>query len=102
MANILDKIYEKAKLAPQRVAFPEGDNEKIMQAAFECATEGYILPILVGDTAALKALCAERGYDESVFSFVDTTDEAVKADLIAKYLALPTCELSEKALIRRM
>ena len=48
MANILDKIYEKVKLAPQRVAFPEGDNEKIMQAAFECATEGYILPILVG------------------------------------------------------
>ena len=102
MANILDKIYEKAKLAPQRVAFPEGDNEKIMQAAYECATEGYILPILVGDTAALKALCAERGYDESVFSFVDTTDEAVKADLIAKYLALPSCELSEKALNRRM
>ena len=31
MANILDKIYEKAKLAPQRVAFPEGENEKIMQ-----------------------------------------------------------------------
>ena len=102
MANILDKIYEKAKLAPQKVAFPEADNEKIMQAAYECGKEGYIQPILVGDAAALKALCAERGYEESAFTFVDTTDEAYKAELIAKYLALPSCELSEKALNRRL
>ena len=101
MANILDKIYEKAKLAPQKVAFPEADNEKIMQAAYECAKEGYILPVLVGDAAQLKALCAERGYEESAFTFVDVNDE-LKAELIAKYLALPTCELSEKALNRRM
>ncbi len=101
MANILDKIYEKAKLAPQKVAFPEADNEKIMQAAYECGKDGYILPILVGDAAQLKALCNQRGYEESAFTFVDVNDE-LKAELIAKYLALPTCELSEKALNRRM
>ena len=51
MANILDRLYEKAKLDVQRVAFPEADNEKMMQAAYECGRDGYIVPILVGDEA---------------------------------------------------
>ncbi|MBR2170200.1 MAG: hypothetical protein IJ952_07565, partial [Alistipes sp.] len=42
------------------VAFPEAHDAKIMQAAYECATEGYIQAILVGDAAQLKALAAER------------------------------------------
>lgn len=102
MASILDKIYEKAKLNPQRVAFPEADNEKIMQAAYECGQEGYIIPVLVGDAAQLKALCAERGYEESVFTFVDVNDEGYKQELIAKYLTQPNCMLTEKSLNRRM
>ena len=102
MANILDKIYEKAKLNPQRVAFPEADNEKIMQAAYECGKDGYIHPILVGDVAQLKALCAERGYEESAFTFVDINDEEYKQKLIETYVAQPDRMLKEKALNRRM
>ena len=73
--SVLDKIYAKAKLAPQKVAFPEAHDAKIMQAAYECATEGYIQAILVGDAAQLKALAAERGSEESAFTFVDINDE---------------------------
>ena len=73
--SILDQIYEKAKLNPQRVAFPEADNEKMMQAAYETGKDGYIIPILVGDAEALKALSEERGYDSSVFRFVDIHHE---------------------------
>lgn len=100
--SVLEKIYAKAKQAPQKVAFPEAHNEKIMQAAYECATEGYIQSILVGDVAQLKALAAERGYEESAFTFVDLNDEEYKNELIAKYVALPTSRLKEKALARRM
>ncbi len=102
MANILDKIYEKAKLNPQRIAFPEADNEKIMQAAYECGRDGYILPILVGDAAQLKALCKERGYEESAFTIVDINDEEYKNKLIQAYVAQPNRTLKEKALNRRM
>ncbi len=100
--SILDKIYEKAKLNPQRVAFPEADNEKIMQAAYECGKDGYIHPILVGNAEQLKALCAERGYEESAFTFVDVEDEEYKAKLIETYVAQPDRMLKEKALNRRM
>lgn len=102
MANILDRLYEKAKLDVQRVAFPEADNEKMMQAAYECGRDGYIVPILVGDAEQLKALCAQRGYDEGVFTFVDVNNEEYKNKLIAAYVAQPGHILKEKALGRRM
>lgn len=100
--SVLDSFYAKAKLNPQKVAFPEAANEKMMQAAYECAKDGYIESVLVGNAEELKALCAERGYEESVFTIVDINDEAYKADLIARYVAQPGRMLKEKALARRM
>ena len=100
--SVLDQIYEKAKLNPQKVAFPEADNEKMMQAAYECGKDGYIIPVLVGDSAQLKALVAERGYEESVFTIVDIQDEAYKNEVIEKYVAMPDTRLKQKALGRRM
>ena len=100
--NILDQLYEKAKLDPQKVAFPEASNEKMMQAAYETGKDGYIIPVLVGNAAEIKGLIAERGYDESVFTIVDTEDEEYKQTLVDKYLALPNALLKEKALKRRM
>ena len=100
--SILDQIYEKAKKNPQRVAFPEATNEKMMQAAYETGKDGYIYPVLVGDEAELRRLAGERGYDASVFTFVDIGDEALRSEIIAEYVALPDTLYKEKALARRM
>lgn len=100
--SVLEQIYEKAKLNPQRVAFPEAENEKMMRAAFEAGQEGYIIPILVGNTAVIKDLIAERGLDGHVFRYVDIEDEAYRDEVIAKYVNLPGVLLKEKAIARRM
>ena len=100
--SVLDQIYEAAKSNPQRVAFPEAANEKMMQAAYETGRDGYIIPILVGNREELTALCKERGYDVEVFQIVDNEDEAYKQKLIEAYVALPQTMLKEKALSRRM
>ncbi|MBR1659385.1 MAG: phosphate acetyltransferase [Oscillospiraceae bacterium] len=101
--SVLDPIYEKAKLNPQKVAFPEAGNEKMMQAAYEAAKDGYIKAVLVGNAEELKALAAERGYDASVFEFVDINDEAYTAKVIEQYIANPATPLKkEKGLRRRM
>ena len=100
--SVLDKIYEKAKADPQKVAFPEATNEKMMQAAYETGKEGYIIPVLVGNAAELEALAGERGYDVSVFQIVDIHDEAYKNCVIERYVALEDTRLKEKALGRRM
>lgn len=100
--NLLEKIYEKAKLNPQKVAFPEAMNEKMMQAAYECGKEGTILPVLVGNAEKIKQAIQERGYEENVFQIVDINEETYKNELIEKYIALPNSRLKEKALNRRM
>lgn len=100
--SVLDQIYEKAKANPQKVAFPEAENEKMMQAAYETGKDGYIIPVLVGDAAKITALAEERGYDTSVFTIVDIHEEAYKNEIIAKYVALEETKLKEKALGRRM
>lgn len=100
--SVLDQIYEKAKLNPQKVAFPEALNEKMMQAAYETGKDGYIIPVLVGNAEEIKTAAAERGYDAEVFTIVDINEEEYKNELIAKYVAMPETMLKEKALARRM
>ena len=100
--SVIDQIFEKAKSNPQKVVFPEALNEKMMKAAFEAGSEGYIYPILVGNKAEIEQATQERGYDLSVFTVVDMEDEEYRKRLIEKYIALPDTRLKEKALNRRM
>ena len=100
--NVLEQIYAKAKENPQKVAFPEAENEKMMAAAYQAGKDGYILPILVGDKEKILALAAERGYDAEVFTVVDIHEEEYLNELVGKYIALPDSRLKEKALRRRM
>ncbi len=100
--SVIEKIFEKAKADPQRVAFPEATNEKMMQAAYEAGLDGYIIPILVGDAKEIRSVISERGYKEEVFRIVDMEDEDLIASLVEKYTSLPDTRLKEKALRRRM
>ena len=100
--NILEKLYAKAKADPQKVAFPEAENEKMMAAAYEAGKNGYIIPILVGNSETINSLIKERGYEADVFTVIDINEETYRAELIAKYIALPETRLKEKALLRRM
>nr|WP_300885983.1 phosphate acyltransferase [uncultured Schaedlerella sp.] len=100
--SVLDQIYLRVKENPRKVAFPEAMNEKMMQAAYETGKEGYIIPVLVGSGSEIREAARERGYEESVFTIVDISEEEYKKTLIDKYVALPQTILKEKALNRRM
>ena len=100
--SVIDQIFEKAKKNPQRVVFPEALNEKMMQAAYETGTEGYIVPVLVGNADEIRKAIEQKGYKEEIFQIVDMNDEEYKTSLIEKYTAMPETRLKEKALNRRM
>lgn len=100
--DILHTIYEKAKQAPKVVAFPEAENEKVMQAAYETTVDGYIRALLVGDVPHLKQLCEERGYDPEVFQFEAMGDASRIEELVTQYTSLPGTLLGPKGLTRRM
>jgi phosphate acetyltransferase len=100
--NVLEQIYARAKRNPRKVVFPEPENEKMMQAAYETGKEGFIVPVLLGESDKLVSIAEGKGYDTKVFRFVDLHDEDYKQKLIAAYTALPGTMLKEKALSRRM
>lgn len=90
---LFDELCARAKQNPQAIAFPEAFDSMVLATAYEMAQEGLCKPVLVGDTAALKASCEEKGYDLSLFAFADTGDEALKDELVAAYEGYPKAKL---------
>ena len=98
--DILETVYAKAKDNPQKVAFPEACNEKILLAAQECVAKGYCIPLLVGNPADIQT--AADNYDVSLegMEVYDATDEAKVTEVVEKYCATNTL-FSAKSMKRR-
>lgn len=98
--DIMEKIYATAAADPQRVAFPEATEEKILLACRECADRKLIIPVLVGDPEAIKA--AAEGFHISLdgMELFNNNDEAVIDEVVQEYLKTSDV-LSEKGLKKR-
>ena len=99
--DLMQTLFEKAKANPQKVAFPEATEEKILQAAFESVSNGYISAVLVGDPAEIKAAAENFGVDISGMEIFDNTNEEEKNRIFEKYIAEYSDLLSLKALNRK-
>ena len=60
--DIMESVYRRAKARPMRVAFPEAEEEKIIQAARQCADEGICAPVLVGHANGIRAAAEGFGF----------------------------------------
>ena len=98
--DILTGIYERAAADPQRVAFPEATEQGILRAARECVDKGLIVPVLVGEPAAIRSAAAEYGIDLTGMELFDGTDEGAVDQMVAAYFQTNSM-LSEKTLKRR-
>ena len=56
-------VLNKAKSDPKRVALAEGDDEKMIRAAYQMQEEGIANPVLVGDSDSIAATAADLGLD---------------------------------------
>ncbi|WP_135824267.1 NADP-dependent malic enzyme [Halorussus ruber] len=56
-------VLNKAKSDPKRVALAEGDDEKMIRAAYQMQEEGIANPILIGDRDEIEATAADLGLD---------------------------------------
>ncbi|WP_255191575.1 NADP-dependent malic enzyme [Natronobeatus ordinarius] len=56
-------VLNKAKTDPKRVALAEGDDEKMIRAAYQLQEQGIALPILIGDESEIKQTAANLGLD---------------------------------------
>lgn len=83
--DIMENIYQRAKATPQRVAFPEATEEKILLAARECADKGICRPVLVGAPDAIRAAAQQYHIALDGIEVIDAFSEVALAALIADY-----------------
>lgn len=73
---VMNQLAARAKASPQRIVFPEGEDERVIQAAQRLAHNQLVQPILVGDLAAITAQAKALGIDMSSFEVLDPNTSA--------------------------
>ena len=72
--DLMEQLRDRAAANPQKVAFFEGTNPKMMETVGELAKAGLADCYLVGDGAELARVAEEVGVDLSNVTVVDVTD----------------------------
>ncbi|MDD3392610.1 MAG: phosphate acyltransferase [Bacilli bacterium] len=100
--NLMDYVKAKAKQNPQKIAFPEAGDKKMLEAMNEVAKNGYGKVIVVGNPSEIKDLVSKNNIDDTNFEYIDITNEEYKQNILNRYLKLPNIIFGEKSLLRRM
>jgi phosphate acetyltransferase len=72
--DVMERLQLKAKSNPQRVVFPEANEEKILHASRQVRDMGIASPILVGESKAVSGLAKSIGISLDGIMVVDNTD----------------------------
>ena len=65
-ANALTGIYGRVRRSPRRVVFAEGEEERVIRAAFAFRASGYGEPVLIGREETVARTLARLGYEGSI------------------------------------
>jgi malate dehydrogenase (oxaloacetate-decarboxylating)(NADP+) len=69
--EVMRFMIHKAQTRPKRVAFPEGENDKVLRASHILVDEKIARPILLGDANMIRARAAELGVELEGMDVVD-------------------------------
>ena len=86
--EIMRTLINKAKAAPKRVVFPEGEEEKILRAAQALVDEGIAIPILLGDEKEIADKIQELGLDLKGVQVIDPSTSDIRGEYIDELFAL--------------
>jgi malate dehydrogenase (oxaloacetate-decarboxylating)(NADP+) len=69
--EVMHAVHDNAKLDPKRIAFPEGEEIKIIRAAKILVEEGICRPVLLGNRSRIEAMLAELEIDPETIEVVE-------------------------------
>ena len=72
--TILEKVHARAKKDIQKIVFPEGDDPRIIQAAFRIQKDRLAEPVLLGDPAEIRAHAEKSGLGTPEFDIINPPD----------------------------
>ncbi len=101
IAGPMQLILEQVRARPARVAFAEGEEERVMRAAVTFRNAGYGTPILIGDEDKIRKGLAEIGQAEALGIEIAASNSDERAEdytellynrLQRRGVLLPECE----------
>jgi malate dehydrogenase (oxaloacetate-decarboxylating)(NADP+) len=87
--QLMRPVFETARSHACRVAYAEGEDERVLRAVQTVVDEGLALPVLLGRRAVIQAKTAELGlrlnFDNQVEILDPTSDTEVFPPLVTRY-----------------
>ncbi|MFO7813053.1 MAG: NADP-dependent malic enzyme [Pelovirga sp.] len=86
--EVMRTLINKAKAAPKRIVFPEGEEDKILRAAQILVSENIATPILLGNAEAIAAKAKHIHVDLSGITVIDPTTSDKRDEYVGKMFEL--------------
>jgi phosphate acetyltransferase len=87
-ARFEHELLERARSAPRHIVLPEGDDDRILQAAAIVTKRGIAELTILGDEATVRGRAVELGLDLSGVAVVSPLNPAMHERFAREYLAL--------------
>ena len=69
--SMIDNLVELLKENPRTLVFPEGTDDRILEAAARLKKEGFLTPVLIGKADEVTAAAEEGGFDIEGLEIID-------------------------------
>jgi phosphate acetyltransferase len=76
--DLIARLKQRARTDPPKIVLPEGEDDRIIQAALVCSAEGYARPTLLGRERVIRRSAERLGGAENT---LDILDIGASADL---------------------
>ncbi|MBD3370689.1 NADP-dependent malic enzyme [Candidatus Fermentibacteria bacterium] len=86
--SVMRVVITKAQKHPRRIAFPEGENDKILRASSLIIEEGIAKPILLGSPDVIRKRAEELGLELEEAETIDPTESPLLEDYAQEYYQL--------------
>ncbi len=101
-SEFLNLLVEKARVNKQRIAFPEVEAERILQAAQELVKLDAAIPVLIGEQEKIQVLANQTGVSLEGMEFVNNEDTNLCNLIVQEYMNCNNISLSEKGITRKL
>ncbi|WP_142351544.1 phosphate acetyltransferase [Staphylococcus caeli] len=86
MMTLLDVLQEKLTGKNVKIVLPEGEDERVLEAATQLKKTDYVSPILLGNEANVKALASDKDLDISGIEIIDPETSELKGELVSAFV----------------
>ncbi|NWK83542.1 phosphate acetyltransferase [Staphylococcus sp. GSSP0090] len=84
--TLLDVLQEKLTGKNVKIVLPEGEDDRVLEAATQIQGTDYVSPILLGNESNIKALASEKGLEISSLEIIDPETSELKQELVTAFV----------------